>query len=53
MIEILLSTIISCSDAQRLILNLEKVKDLPRSVKMELLHEIKEASPRDCKLPKI
>lgn len=53
MIEILLSSVISCSDAQRLTLNLEKVKDLPRSVKMELLYEIKEASPENCKLPKI
>ena len=53
MMEILLSSLISCSDAQRLTLNLRNVEDLSHSVKMELLHEIKEASPRDCKLPKI
>lgn len=51
MIEILLSTIISCSDAQKLILNLQKVKDLPKSVKKELLYEIKMVSPENCKLP--
>lgn len=53
MMEILLSSIISCSDAQRLTLNMKKVDDLPHSVKMELRHEIKEASPKNCKLPKI
>ena len=53
MIEILLSSLISCSDAQRLTLNLRNVEDLPRSVKKELLYEIKEASPKNCKLPKI
>ena len=53
MVEILLSSIISCSDAQQIAFNLRKVKDLPQSVKRELLYEIKEASPKNCKLPKI
>jgi hypothetical protein len=53
MIEILLSSILSCLDAQQIVLNIQKVEDLPTSVKRELLHEVKEASPENCKLPKI
>ena len=53
MIEMLLSSIISCSDAQQIALNVQRSKDLPKSVKRELLYEIKEASPKNCKLPKI
>lgn len=53
MVEILLSSLISCSDAQQIVLKMQKVKDLSASVKIELLNEIKEASPKNCKLPKI
>ncbi len=50
MIEVLLSTIITCSDAQRISLNVQKSEDLPTSVRREVLHEIKKAAPKNCKL---
>ena len=53
MVEILLSSVISCSDAQRIALNVQGSKDLPKSTKRELIYEIKEASTKNCKLPKI
>jgi len=51
MIEILLSSIISCSEAQKIAFNVQKSKSISASVKKELLLEIKKASPKKCTLP--
>ena len=53
MVEILLSSIISCSDAHRIALNVQALENIPVSVKKDLIKEIKIASPEDCRLPGI
>lgn len=53
MIEILLSSLISCSDAQRISLNVQEMENMSVSIKKDLIKEIKKASPEECKLPKI
>ena len=53
MIEILLSSLISCSDAQRIALNVRAMENISASIKRDLVKEIKQASPEECRLPKI
>ena len=53
MVEILLSSLISCSDAQRIALNVQGLENMSVSIKRDLIKEIKIASPKNCKLPKI
>ena len=53
MVEILLSSIISCSDAHRISLNVQTLESLTVIVKRELMRELEEASPEDCRLPGI
>lgn len=53
MIEILLSSMLSCSETQQIVLRMQALKNMPVSVKRDLVKELKEASPKDCKLPKI
>ena len=53
MVEILLSSLISCSHAQRIALNVQTLENMSVSIKKDLIKEIKQASPEECKLPKI
>lgn len=53
MVEILLSSIISCSDAQRIALNVQALENISTDIKKDLIKEIKIASPEDCRLPRI
>ena len=53
MVEILLSSLISCSDAQRIALNVQTIENMSVSIKKDLIKEIKQASPKNCKLPEI
>jgi hypothetical protein len=53
MVEILLSSIISCSDAHRIALNVQTLESLSITVKRELVRELEKASPEDCRLPVI
>tara|TARA_B100000927_G_scaffold268153_1_gene242729 strand:+ start:542 stop:706 length:165 start_codon:yes stop_codon:yes gene_type:complete len=51
MVEILLSSIISCSDAHRIALKIQALEYLSITVKKELIIELEKASPEDCRLP--
>ena len=51
MVEILLSSIISCSDAHRISLKVQALDSLTMTVKRELIKELEKASPEDCRLP--
>ena len=51
MVEILLSSIISCSDAHRIALKIQALEYLSITVKKELIIEFEKASPEDCRLP--
>tara|TARA_B100001094_G_scaffold47374_1_gene42611 strand:- start:490 stop:651 length:162 start_codon:yes stop_codon:yes gene_type:complete len=53
MVEILLSSLISCSDAQRIALNVQTMENMSASIKRDLMKEIEIASPKNCKLPEI
>ena len=53
MVEILLSSIISCSDAHRIALKVQALEYLSITVKRELIRELEKASPEDCRLPGI
>lgn len=53
MIEILLSSILSCTESQRIAFRIEAMKDMSVSIKKDLVRELREASPKNCKLPKI
>jgi acid phosphatase family membrane protein YuiD len=53
MIEILLSSILSCAEAQQIAFRIETVKNMSVSVKRDLVRELREASPKNCNLPKI
>jgi hypothetical protein len=53
MIEILLSSLISCSEAQRIAFNVRAMENMSASIKRDLVKEIKQASPEECRFPKI
>ena len=53
MVEILLASLISCSDAQRIALNVQGLEDMSASIKRDLIKEIKIAAPEECRIPKI
>lgn len=50
MVEILLSSIISCSDAQRIALKVQALENISIDIKKDLIKEIKIASADDCRL---
>ena len=52
MMEILLSSVISCSDAKEIAKNISST-DLSSKLKSELILEIKGATSRNCKLPRV
>ena len=53
MIEILLSSLLSCSESQQIAFRIETAKNMSAFVKRDLVRELIEASPKNCKLPKI
>ena len=52
MIEVLLASIISCQDAKKIAHNLIRI-ELAHNVKKDIMVELENASPDNCKLPSI